>query len=357
MLGSSYNDGNITHDSLYFFKLYMSRYTSAAHTRLVECAVLLAIALGISVPLLTAHADTFPQRVSVASDGTEGNSDSLDGVISSDDRYVAYDSSASNLVPDDTNGTSDVFIHDTLTGSTTRVSVASDGTQGNAGDLGSSGWLPGSWAPQLSANGRYVTFFSSASNLVPGGTDGLIHLFVHDMLTGSTILLNTAGVDFPNYETLSGISADGRYVAFEGNSLDDGVPDVYVNDTQTGSTTRVSAASDGTPGNAFSYVESISPNGRYVAFYSTASNLVSGDTNGAQDVFVHDMVTGSTTRVSVASDGTEGNGDFYCCFCNQPLCRILLKRFKFRCRRYQRRGGCLRPRYGDGFDDARKCCV
>ena len=132
-------------------------------------------------------------------------------------------------------------------------------------------------------------------------------MFVHDMLTGSNIVLNTAGIDFPNFDTLNGISADGRYVTFEGTSLDDGVLDVYVNDTLTGSTTRVSVASDGTPGNRDSANESISPDGRYIAFYSSASNLVPDDTNSALDVFVHDMLTGSMTRVSLASDGSEGN--------------------------------------------------
>jgi Tol biopolymer transport system component len=190
------------------------------------------------------------QLVSVASDSTQGNDNSWDPSISADGRYVAFFSHASNLVPGDTNNTLDVFVHDRLTGQTTRVSVASDGTEGN-GD---------SFVGSISADGRYVAFASWASNLVPGDTNGRSDIFVHDRVTGQT--------------------------------------------------TRVSVASDGTEGNGDSWgCPSISADGRYVAFASWASNLVPGDTNGRSDIFVHDRVTGQTTRVSVASDGTEGNGD------------------------------------------------
>jgi Tol biopolymer transport system component len=164
--------------------------------------------------------------VSVASDGTQGNGDSVSPSISADGRYVAFMSYAYNLVPGDTNGKADVFVHDRLTGQTTRVSVASDGTQGNDGSGGAS----------ISANGRYVAFVSGASNLVPGDTNGKADVFVHDRLTGQT--------------------------------------------------TRVSVASDGTEGNSDSIYPSISADGRYVAFQSWASNLIPRDTNGAWDVFV-----------------------------------------------------------------------
>jgi hypothetical protein len=106
--------------------------------------------------------------VSVASDGAEGNGHSEFASISADGRYVAFLSWASNLVPGDTNGTVDVFVHDRLTGQTTRVSVASDGTEGNGA----------SWRPSLSADGRYVAFASEASNLVPGDTNDKSDIFV-----------------------------------------------------------------------------------------------------------------------------------------------------------------------------------
>ena len=186
-------------------------------------------------------------RVSVRSNGTQGNDFSAEASISATGRFVAFDSPASNLVSEDTNNTIDVFVHDRKTGQTTRVSVASDGTQGNEF----------SDAPSISASGRYVAFFSLASNLVSGDTNG----------TG----------------------------------------DVFVHDRKTGQTTLVSVASDGTQANGGSVHASISANGRYVAFQSEASNLVSGDTNNTIDVFVHDRVTGQTTLVSVHSNGTQGN--------------------------------------------------
>jgi Tol biopolymer transport system component len=104
----------------------------------------------------------------VASDGTQGNGYSWFPSISADGRYVAFESYASNLVPGDTNDSWDVFVHDRLTGQTTRVSVASDGTQGNGS----------SWWPSISAEGRYVAFMSDALNLVPGDTNGWADIFV-----------------------------------------------------------------------------------------------------------------------------------------------------------------------------------
>jgi Tol biopolymer transport system component len=246
-------------------------------------------------------------RVSVASDGTEGNGHSESPSISADGRYVAFASYASNLVPGDTNGVMDVFVHDRLTGQTTRVSVASDGTQGN----GESRY------PSISADGRYVAFMSYASNLVPGDTNGVMDVFVHDRLTGQTTRVSVAsdGTQGNGDSVSPSISADGRYVAFMSYAYNlvpgdtNGKADVFVHDRLTGQTTRVSVASDGTQGNDGSGGASISANGRYVAFVSGASNLVPGDTNGVDDVFVHDRLTGQTTRVSVASDGTQGNGD------------------------------------------------
>ncbi len=248
-------------------------------------------------------------RVSVASDGTQGNSLSLNPSISADGRYVAFDSIASNLVSGDTNGYEDVFVHDWQTGTTTRVSVASDCTQANNH----------SFYASISANGRYVAFTSSASNLVSGDTNGVEDVFVHDRQTATTTRVSiasdgTQGNDSHiNTQMENTISADGRYVAFISLASNlvsgdtNGYEDVFVHDRQTGTTTRVSVASDGTQGNNFSGGPSISDDGRYVAFYSHASNLVSDDTNGAHDIFVHDLQTGTTTRVSVASDGTQGN--------------------------------------------------
>jgi Tol biopolymer transport system component len=244
-------------------------------------------------------------RVSVASDGTQGNYISELGSISADGRYVAFSSWARNLVPGDTNSKGDIFVHDRQTGTTTRVSVASDGTQGNSD----------SWYSLISADGRYVAFSSWASNLVPDDTNNYQDVFVHDRQTGLTARVSVASDGTQgNYDSESrSISADGRYVAFESWASNlvpgdtNGSQDVFVHDRQTGITTRVSVASDGTQGNGESYEPSISADGRYIAFESGASNLVPGDTNGFRDIFVHDQQMGITTRVSVASDGTQGN--------------------------------------------------
>jgi Tol biopolymer transport system component len=195
--------------------------------RLVTVLMLLSLLVN---PALASPGTT--TRVSVASNGAQGNGDSFSSSISADGRYVAFHSIASNLVSGDTNGAWDVFVHDRQSGQTTRVSAASNGAQGN-GD---------SESPSISADGRYVAFSSDASNLVSGDTNGAWDVFVHDR--------------------------------------------------QSGQTTRVSAASNGAQGNGDSESPSISADGRYVAFSSDASNLVSGDTNGAWDVFVHDRQSG-----------------------------------------------------------------
>ena len=251
-------------------------------------------------------------RVSVASDGAQGNGYSTYPSVSTDGRYVAFSSDATNLVIGDTNGSCDIFVRDRQTGQTTRVSIATDGTQGND--------ILGCTAdnkPSISANGRYVTFWTDANNLVNGDTNNSSDVFVHDQQTGETTRVSVAtdGTQGNSYSRVSSISADGRYVAFssEANNLVIGDTnnrgDVFVHDRQTGQTTRVSLASDGTQGNIESWFPSISADGRYVAFTSWASNLVSGDTNGYGDVFVHDRQSGGTMRVSVATDGTQGNRD------------------------------------------------
>ncbi|MGH3656122.1 MAG: hypothetical protein ACRDUA_05640, partial [Micromonosporaceae bacterium] len=233
-------------------------------------------------------------RVSVASDGSQANDTSLKPAVSAGGRYVAFVSLADNLVTGDTNGWWDVFVHDRRAGATTRVSVASDGSQAK-GDL--------STAPALSADGRYVAFVSWEDNLVTGDTNGWGDVFVHDRRTGATTRVSVAS-DGSQANAASGsppglaISGDGRYVAF-GSNADDLVPgdtngtdDVFVHDRQTGATTRVSVASDGSQTNGgASGGPAISAGGRYIAFTSSADNLVPGDTNGTYDVFVRDRRT------------------------------------------------------------------
>src|SRR5438445_720745 len=262
-------------------------------------------------------------RVSVASDGTEGNDVSLGSALSADGRFVAFDSAATDLVAGDTNGVSDVFVHDRQTGTTERVSVASDGAQGN----GSSGLVTFAFPPALSADGRFVAFVSFATNLVASDTNGATDVFVHDRQTGTTERVSVASdgdggnaasagrpppahdrqtattgrVSVNGFGAGPALSADGRFVAFHstGSNLvagdTNGATDVFVHDRQTGTTERVSGASDGTQGNDASAGPALSADGRLVAFHSTATNLVAGDANRAYDVFVHELMVSTTT--------------------------------------------------------------
>jgi Tol biopolymer transport system component len=249
------------------------------------------------------------ERVSIDSSGAEGHGNSKGPSISSDGRFVAFFSDASNLVSGDTNGFLDVFVHDRQTGTTERVSVDSVGSEGNSD----------SDTPWISADGMIVAFWSLASNLVSGDANGVSDIFVHDRQTGTTerISVDSAGTESNGTSTHASISADGQRVAFVsfGSNLvsgdTNGAADVFLHDRQAGTTERLSVDSAGTEANSSSYGASISADGQLVAFASFGSNLVSGDTNGAADVFVHDRATGTTELVSVDSTGTEGNSDSY----------------------------------------------
>ena len=240
------------------------------------------------------------QRVSVASDGTQGNGDSDDEnesystSVSADGRFVAFASLADNLVPGDTNGYRDIFVRDRTSGITTRVSTDSQGNQANGG----------SSRPSISADGRYVAFESWADNLVGGDTDGYTNVFIKDLASGVTTRIDTGGHGYGDSSCPS-ISANGKYVAFL--TFLNGIYSVWVQDRASGIITPVSTDIAGDQANGTSDRPSISADGRYVAFDSWASNLVSGDTNGVSDVFVKDLVTGITIRNSTDSEGNQGN--------------------------------------------------
>ncbi|MBI5870757.1 MAG: PD40 domain-containing protein [Actinobacteria bacterium] len=319
-------------------------------------------------------------------------------VISSDGRYVAFRSEATDLVPGDTNGVTDIFVTDTLSGTTLRASTAADGAEGNGRSsmvsISADGRYvafdsfannlapgPGSYSvvyvkdmktgaitkvsafnsgenPVISADGRFVYFYSTSSLwvkdmmtgslsvfasvaggrvsvsadghfvafassaiLVPDDTNERADIYVKDVLTGTITRVSTSstGAQAITESPLLGclnpsISADGRFVAFDTKSstLVDGDTnsnwDVFVKDMLTGVTTRVSTDSTGAQVSSGSYA-SISGDGRYVAFESTASNLVSGDTNINRDIFVKDTLTGMVKRVSVGSTGSQANGE------------------------------------------------
>jgi dipeptidyl aminopeptidase/acylaminoacyl peptidase len=244
----------------------------------------------------------------VATDGAEGDRSSKYPAISNDGRYIAFYSLATTLVDWDVNGKRDIFLHDVQTATTDRISVATVAVEGNG--------YSGNTAA-LSADGRYIAFLSSATNLVGSDTNFSSDVFVREMLTGVVRRVSIASDGSQgnnNSYSPVAISANGRYVTFASrasnlvNNITNGqTKDIFVHDLETGVTSRVSVATDGTESNSESDYPVISNDGRYVAFASEATNLVSGDTNGKQDVFLHDLQTGITSRVSVASDGTESN--------------------------------------------------
>jgi len=247
------------------------------------------------------------ERVSLSSAGAEANDQSEEPAISPDGRYVAFSSDASNLVAGDTNDSDDVFVHDRQTGQTTRVSVTSSGGQGNNE----------SSYPAISDDGRYVAFQSLASNLVTGDTNDSWDIFVHDRQTGQTscVSVSPSGEVGTNYTFNPMLSGDGRYVVFYSYASNlvasdtNGKSDVFVRDMQLGQTFLVSVSSAGVQGNQGASTADISDDGRYVAFNSWSTNLVTGDVNNKGDVFVHDRQTAETTRVALESDFPSISGD------------------------------------------------
>ena len=271
--------------------------------RAVATASLCAGGLAAAAP--TAGADT-TELISVDAFGGLGNGSSFVQDISADGRLVAFTSFASDLVPGDTNGSPnpnsgiDVFVRDRKARRTERVNVSGSGAQADNSSLGA----------DLSAGGRFVVFPSTATNLVPGDTNDRQDVFLRDRRSGVTERVSVSGTGAQaDRDSGSGaVSADGRFVAFE-STASNLVPgdvnsrsDVFVRDRRTGVTSSVSAG-----GNGDSLSPSISDDGAQVAFTSFASNLAAGDVNANADVFVHDLRTGTTRQASVSSAGAPGD--------------------------------------------------
>jgi len=242
--------------------------------------------------------------VSVDQGGVNPAGGSFGSAISADGRYVAFASLSSNITPADANGTYDVFVRDTVAGTTTLVSVDSFGAQANgvSGD------------PAISPDGRYVAYFSLASNLVASDTNGKRDVFLHDLQTGATtrVSVDSSGAEGDNTSRQPAVSQDGRYVAFFSTATNlvagdtNGAGDVFVRDTLFGTTTRVSVDSSSAQGDAVSSQPRISDLGQFVAFQSNATNLVAVDTNAAEDVFVRDA--GVEPPVSFCTAGVSSAG-------------------------------------------------
>ncbi len=248
-------------------------------------------------------------RASVDSAGGEGiggRGASNDPTLSADGDFVAFQSQSSGLVPEDDDGALDVFVKDRNTGSVELISVDSDENNGFAA----------STDPQITPDGRYVVWESNDSQLVPDDTNYRFDIFVRDRVLGTTEIVSVDGTgdegDGHSYD--ADISDDGRFVTFMSYATDlvagdtNGQGDIFVHDRTTSTTTRVSVDSSGSQADAGSYRPAISGDGSSVAFDSQASNLVAGDTNGVQDVFLHRLSTGATSRVSRNSLGDEAVG-------------------------------------------------
>ncbi len=245
-------------------------------------------------------------EASVANDGTPGLGPSYEPSVSDDGNRVAFTSWAANLVEDDTNGKTDVFLRDVPAGTTTRVSVAPDG--GQADDASS--------RPLLSADGRYLAFVSSAPNLVLADTNAQADVFLRDLQAGQTerVSVSTQGAQTAGESTWPSISDDGRYIAFAstaGNLVPtDLTPysDVFVRDRLTGQTELASIASDGTQlTNA--QQPSISGDGRYVTFVCMTPEPASAQgTSHETGIFVRDRVTGQTTLLELPTGGASASG-------------------------------------------------
>jgi len=245
-------------------------------------------------------------RSSVDSNGNQADDSSYGASISADGRFVAFLSIATNLVPGDFTGHADVFVHDGQTGATVRASVDSNGTAAQ---------LDSTFAA-ISADGGAVVFVSRAPNLVANDTNNKNDVFVHDLVTGATtrVSVSSSGTEGDNESEFAAISADGRYVAFESWSSNlvagdtNHTHDIFVHDRSNGQTERVSLDSNGSQGDGDSLRPSISADGRWVAFESSSTNLVAGDTLGVTDVFLRDRQAGTTARISIAWNGAESNG-------------------------------------------------
>lgn len=251
--------------------------------------------------------------VSRAPGGAPGDGPSVDPALAGPRRRVVFTSVATNLIPGDTNGAADIFVRDGA-GPIERVSVAHDGSQSNGH----------SFQPDISADGRFVVFTSQATNLVVGDTNGADDIFIRDLRAGITrrVSLHGRRGQANGRSGTPAISPDGRFVSFESEATDlagrdrNRVADVFLRDVSAGKTARVSESSRGREQNhsvpaPFRQVSDVSRNGRYVVFESDATNLVEGDTNRDTDVFVSDRRRGKVERVSVSTRGLQGDNDSF----------------------------------------------
>jgi|GEM_PF-2286371 len=242
--------------------------------------------------------------ISKASDGEQGNDLSHFAAISGDGQSVAFSSAATNLVANDTNNASDVFMRNRKTGKTIRISVSSTGAQADTGV--SNGIV------DISGDGRYVVFSSFSNNLAAGDSSSE-DIFLRDTQSGVTTRVSqpVRATGFDGGSKQPAISTDGRFIVFSSGSsklvaddTDDFNADIFVYDRTNKKSVKITKNADGS-----SIMPTISASGRFVGFMSQASNLVADDTNGAWDTFIHDRQTGKTSRINITAQNLQSTGD------------------------------------------------
>jgi len=243
------------------------------------------------------------EHISFPTYGGEARGNSNAPGVSADGRYVVFQSDADNLVSGDTNEAWDIFLYDHHIKSLRRVSSAIDNAQADGN----------SFFPSISADGRRVTFVSYAQNLIGEDTNQAADVFVKDLQTGEVRLVsrNDAGepANGASYQPM--IAADGRSLVFVSSASnlisedENGVEDVFLYDLENAKMHCVSEATNGSPANGASWYPALSVDGRYIAFASYASNLVADDKNGVMDVFLYDVMKGQLKRVSTSQLGKE----------------------------------------------------
>jgi Tol biopolymer transport system component len=245
-------------------------------------------------------------RVNVASDGAQSARPADGRSISGDGRYVVFNTSATDLVAGAPPDQQNVYLHDLRTGRTTLASRGIAGRPTNEG----------SFDPLITADGRFVVFDTAATNVVPGATSGRLEVFVRNLRTGRTRLVsrNSGGVQANADCQPVSVSAHGRYVLFFTSATNlvrgatGGVYHLYVRDREAGRTTPIDVAVGGGLANDATNEGRLSADGRFVVFSTLATNLVAGDTNDRADVFVRDRSTGRTTRVNLTAGGLQAMG-------------------------------------------------
>ncbi|MGW7411481.1 TolB family protein [Streptomyces sp. NPDC054863] len=259
--------------------------------------VLAGAMLAVSAASVTAAPTPRTERITVSSTGKQLKEGSGANALSADGRFAVFTTADTQVVPGDTNGQSDVFVRDLRRGTVERVNVASDGTQANGS----------SYSAQISADGRYVAFISSATNLTKWSQapEFAQDVYLHDRGTGRTERVSVApdGGSAWARDNLA-MSADGRYLAFDGNSQRlEGDPKnqtlAYLVDRSTGATKRIS---DHIPAEWYVFDVALSADGSHLAYVQRHPR------GGRHELWVADLRTGAQRLVNATPEGTPTNG-------------------------------------------------